>query len=134
MNNFITKDNGKGENSNFIDAYIKMERIKKIKLTQTQSLVLGIIGIIFVGAILLMLPISNNEGKSIKFLDSLFMVTTSVCVTGLTTVVPSEQFSLFGKTVIMFLIEVGGIRFYELYCHCSNDYGKKIKFIRPYDH
>lgn len=111
-----------------------MERIKKIKLTQTQSLVLGIIGIIFVGAILLMLPISNNEGKSIKFLDSLFMATTSVCVTGLTTVVPSEQFSFFGKTVIMFLIEVGGIRFYEFYCPCSNDYGEKIKFIRPHDY
>jgi len=111
-----------------------MEKLKKIKLTQTQSLVLGITVVILIGAILLMLPISNNDGKSIKFLDSLFMATTSVCVTGLTTVVPSEQFSIFGKTVIMLLIEIGGIRFYEFYCSCIDTYGKKVKFVRSYDY
>lgn len=106
-----------------------MEKVKKVKLTATQSLVLGVIAIILIGAMLLMLPISNNEGKQISFLDSLFMATTSVCVTGLTTVVPIEQFSFFGKTVIMLLIEIGGIRFYEFHCTCINVYWEKDKFI-----
>ena len=66
---------------------------KKTRFTPTQSLVIGIIFIILIGAILLKLPISNN--KPIKFIDSLFVSTTSVCVTGLTTVVISEQFSIF---------------------------------------
>ena len=66
---------------------------KKTRFTPTQSLVIGIIFIILIGAILLKLPISNN--KPIKFIDSLFVSTTSVCVTGLTTVVIAEQFSVF---------------------------------------
>lgn len=66
---------------------------KKTKLTPTQTLVIGIIFIILIGGILLKLPISNN--KPIKFIDSLFVSTTSVCVTGLTTVVIAEQFSVF---------------------------------------
>lgn len=66
---------------------------KKTRLTPTQTLVIGILFIILIGAILLRLPISNN--KPIKFIDSLFVSTTSVCVTGLTTVVIAEQFSVF---------------------------------------
>ena len=66
---------------------------KKTRLTPTQTLVIGILFIILIGAILLRLPISNN--KPIKFIDSLFVSTTTVCVTGLTTVVIAEQFSVF---------------------------------------
>lgn len=106
-----------------------MEKVKKIKLTATQSLVLGVMILILIGTILLMLPISNNDGRPLGLLDSLFMSTTSVCVTGLTTVVPAEEFSFFGKTVIMLLIEIGGLRFYEFYCISVNGYWKKNKFI-----
>ena len=71
----------------------KEEIIKKHKLNPTRTLVIGIVLIIFIGAIILSLPISNN--KPIKFIDALFVSTTSVCVTGLTTVVIAEQFTLF---------------------------------------
>ena len=81
---------------------------KKTNLTPTQTLVIGIVLIILIGAILLKLPISNN--KPISFIDSLFVSTTSVCVTGLTTVVIADQFSLFGQVVIMCLIQIGGLR------------------------
>ena len=107
-----------------------MEKVRKVKLTATQSLVLGFIILILIGTFLLMLPISNNDGKALNFLDSMFMATTSVCVKGLTTVVPCTQFSFFGKTVIMILIEIGGLRIYELYCSCTYVYGEKNKFIR----
>ena len=49
--------------------------------------------------------------KNIDFLDSLFTATSAVCVTGLNTVVPAEQFSTFGKVILMILIEIGGIGF-----------------------
>lgn len=80
---------------------------RKTRLSPTQTLVLGIIAIILIGAILLKLPISNN--KPINFIDSLFVSTTSVCVTGLTTVVIAEQFTVFGQIVIMCLIQIGGL-------------------------
>ena len=81
---------------------------RKTRLSPTQVLVIGIIAIILIGAILLRLPISNK--KTINFIDSLFISTTSVCVTGLTTVVVAEQFTFFGQLVIMCLIQIGGLR------------------------
>ena len=87
-----------------------MER-RKIKLTAPQILVLGVILGILLGAILLKLPISNCNGKKISFIDSLFTATSAVCVTGLNTIVPAEQFTIFGKIVLMCLIEIGGIGF-----------------------
>ena len=103
-----------------------MERRKKTKLTATQSLVLGVVVVIFIGAIILKLPISNNEGRSIKFLDSLFVSTSCVCVTGLTTVVPSEQFSKFGQIVLMCLIEIGGLGFMSFIALILMFMGRKI--------
>ena len=81
-----------------------MEAKKKGKLSTTQILVVGMFLIILIGSILLKLPISNREGKSIKYIDSLFISTSCVCVTGLTTVVPVEQFTIFGQVVMMLLI------------------------------
>ena len=86
---------------------------KKTRLRPTQTLVLGIILIIIIGAIILRLPISNN--KPIEYIDALFVSTTSVCVTGLTPVVIAEQFTVFGQVVIMFLIQIGGLRINEFF-------------------
>lgn len=91
---------------------------RKAKLSPTQTLVLGIIAIILIGAILLKLPISNK--KPIDFIDSLFVSTTSVCVTGLTTVVIAEQFTVFGQIVIMCLIQIGGLRINGIFSFVIN--------------
>ena len=88
-----------------------MEKKQKTRLTAPQVLVLGVIGSILIGAILLKLPISNSNGKNINFIDSLFTATSAVCGTGLNTIVPAEQFTIFGKIVLMCLIEIGGIGF-----------------------
>ena len=65
--------------------------------------------VIFVGAILLMLPRSLAEGQSIKIIDALFMSTSAVCVTGLTTIDVASTFSLEGQIIIMLLIQIGGL-------------------------
>lgn len=66
---------------------------KKTKLSPAQSLVIGIIFVILIGSILLSLPISNN--RPIELIDSLFVSTASVCVTGMTPFPIVEQFSVF---------------------------------------
>lgn len=96
---------------------------RKTRLKPTQILVLGIIAIILIGAIILKLPISNK--KPIDFIDSLFVSTTSVCVTGLTTVVVAEQFTVFGQIVIMCLIQIGGLRINGILGFIINYNGKK---------
>ena len=80
---------------------------KNIRWNTMQIIVLGFIGVIFAGGILLWLPVSNQE--PITFLDALFTATTAVCVTGLVTVVPATQFSLFGKVILLLLIQIGGL-------------------------
>ena len=60
------------------------------------------------GTLLLSLP-AAARGAAPSFLDALFMSTSSLCVTGLTTVDISTTFSLFGRTVIMVLMELGGL-------------------------
>ena len=84
-----------------------MEKLKKIRLTTTQLLATGFLGIILLGGILLWLPISNTRPMSL--IDALFTAVTSVCVTGLVTVTPAVQFTLFGKIVLLILIQIGGL-------------------------
>lgn len=73
----------------------------------TRLIALGFLGVIFLGALLLYLPVSNQ--RPIAFIDALFTSVTSVCVTGLVTIVPAEQFTLFGKVVLLLLIQIGGL-------------------------
>ena len=82
------------------------EKVKN-KISPTKILVLGMLILIFIGAIILKLPISNKEGKTINFVDAFFTSTSAVCVTGLVTKIPAQQFSTFGQIVIMCLIQIG---------------------------
>lgn len=77
------------------------------RMTTVQLLALGFLGIIIFGSFLLWLPISNTA--PIPYIDALFMSTTCVCVTGLATVVPAYQFTLFGQGILLILIQVGGL-------------------------
>ncbi|MFI3173512.1 MAG: potassium transporter TrkG [Eubacteriales bacterium] len=87
---------------------IQEEQRKKLRLSTMQMLVLGFLSLILIGAFLLWLPISNVSGY-IPFIDALFSSTSAVCVTGLMTVVPATQFTLFGKVVLLVLIQIGGL-------------------------
>lgn len=81
----------------------------KMKLSTTQIIGFGFLLAIFVGAFLLMLPISSKSREITPFIDALFASTTSICVTGLTTVVTVEHWSYFGQFIILALIQFGGL-------------------------
>ena len=68
----------------------------------------GFFSVIFLGSLLLMLPISLNEGKTLSYVDSLYTSVSAVCVTGLSTVEVGSTFSIFGRTVLAVLIQIGG--------------------------
>ena len=74
-----------------------------------QTILLEFICLIFAGAILLDLPVSTANHESVPFINALFTSTSAVCVTGLVVYDTSLQWSLFGKTVILILIQIGGI-------------------------
>lgn len=81
----------------------------RIKLTTSQFILIGFLAVIFVGSLLLSLPVSSADGKGIPYIDALFTATTSTCVTGLVTVPTFSTFSTVGHVVILLLIQIGGL-------------------------
>ena len=82
---------------------------KKRHLTSFQVIILGFAGVILFGALILMLPISSVQGIITPFHKALFTSTSAVCVTGLVVLDTGSYWSIFGQTVIMFLIQIGGL-------------------------
>jgi trk system potassium uptake protein TrkH len=65
--------------------------------------------VITLGTLLLALPVSHAPGVRIGLLDAFFTATSAVCVTGLIVVDTASAWSRFGQTVIMLLIQAGGL-------------------------
>jgi Trk-type K+ transport system membrane component len=76
-------------------------------LNPAQLFILSFLVIILIGSFLLILPKATYEG--ISYLDALFTSTSAVCVTGLAVVDTGTHFTLFGQSIIMILIQVGGL-------------------------
>lgn len=70
--------------------------------------ILAFAGAILAGAVLLRLELCAS-GNAISFVDALFTATSSVCVTGLASVDPSTVFNRTGHTVMLILIQLGGL-------------------------
>ena len=82
---------------------------KKKRLSSFQIIILGFVGVILLGALLLMLPISSRGGVVTPFNQTLFTSTSAVCVTGLIVRDTATHWSLFGQIIILALIQVGGL-------------------------
>lgn len=76
-------------------------------LNPAQLFIASFVGMILVGTLLLMLPRATHEG--ISALDALFTATSAVCVTGLIVVDTGTYFTDLGQTIILILIQLGGL-------------------------
>ncbi|NCO62312.1 MAG: ATPase, partial [Flavobacteriia bacterium] len=81
--------------------------LNRTYLNPAQLFILSFLTIIFLGSLLLLLPKATHQG--ISFIDALFTSTSAVCVTGLIVVDTRTYFTLFGQSIILFLIQVGGL-------------------------
>lgn len=72
---------------------------------------LGYFLIILIGTLLLCLPVSTRSGEPESFLDALFTATSATCVTGLVVADTYQNWSMFGQTVLLVLIQIGGLGF-----------------------
>ncbi|SNU08285.1 trk system potassium uptake protein TrkH [Lachnospiraceae bacterium] len=82
---------------------------RKKKMQSAQLIPLSFLLAIAVGTILLMLPFSTVEGESTDIVTALFTATTSICVTGLVVVDSFAHWTLFGKIIILIMIQLGGL-------------------------
>ncbi len=77
-----------------------------------------------------MLPISHAQGHSTTLVDAAFTAVSCVSVTGLATVDTYHHWSLFGKIVMVILIQLGGlgiVSFYYYYCTSIRATGRSEK-------
>lgn len=85
------------------------ETKNKKKFTSVHITAVSFLILIFIGSFLLSLPMCNE--KSISYIDALFTAVSSVCVTGLSTLVETSQFTFWGELIILILIQIGGLGF-----------------------
>lgn len=90
---------------------MKKTGLPKRKLSSTAIFSIGFLALILVGTILLTLPISSAKGTFTNPLDAAFTAVSATCVTGLITVDTATAWSTFGHTVIIVLIQIGGLGF-----------------------
>lgn len=79
------------------------------KMNPGRYIALGFAFVILLGALILFLPFSHNEGVDVAFIDALFTSTSAVCVTGLIAVDTADTYNAFGQTVVALLIQIGGL-------------------------
>lgn len=99
---------------------------KKSIYTPVRILALGFAIVIVIGAILLSLPVASQSGEITPFIDCIFTSTSAVCVTGLVVIDTGTYWTYFGKTVIMLLIEIGGLGFMSVATLVFLVLGKRI--------
>mgnify|MGYP002607833250 CR=1 FL=1 len=85
---------------------------------------------ILVGALVLMLPVSAADGQITPFLDALFTAASASCVTGLVTVSTAVHWSVFGKCVILLLIQIGGMGVITVAASFAMISGRKISLMQ----
>ena len=104
--------------------------LHKGKLSSSQIILFGFAFVILIGALLLMLPISSKTGSVTPFLDCLFTSTSAVCVTGLIVYDTATHWTVFGQTVIIILIQIGGMGVVTVAAAITMASGKKISLMQ----
>ncbi len=89
------------------------QRIQKRvrRLRPAQLIIFAFAALIALGTLLLSIPAASVSRISCGGMTALFTATSALCVTGLTVVPTAASWSLFGKIVILCLIQIGGLGF-----------------------
>jgi len=103
---------------------------KKNRFTSFQIIILGFAGVILIGALLLMLPVSSKAGVMTPFNEALFTSTSAVCVTGLVVQDTATYWSWFGQGIILVLIQIGGLGVITIAVSFALLSGRKISLMQ----
>lgn len=102
------------------------KKISDFKKNPYMVFFFGFAIIIFIGASLLNLPFASQDGQSVGFINALFTATSATCVTGLIVVNTAAHWTVFGKVVIIILIQIGGLGVMTMTAMIAFFIGKKI--------
>ncbi|MEG1777448.1 MAG: potassium transporter TrkG, partial [Angelakisella sp.] len=105
---------------------VRKKRFDGFRAAPVQIICLSFIGVILVGTILLMSPMSSRSGDITPFNDALFTATSATCVTGLIVYDTYIHWSGIGQCVILLLIQIGGLGLITLTSLVNIMIGKKL--------
>lgn len=105
-----------------------MNKLLRLFLNMNRSMAVAMTfaALILTGTLLLMLPVSNTSGQWMPFIDALFTATSATCVTGLAVVDTGRYFTRFGSTVLIILIQIGGLGIMTMTTLFSVGLGRRI--------
>ena len=103
---------------------------ERIHLSSSQIIILGFSLFIFLGVLLLTLPVAKAGEGAAPFMDALFTSTSAVCVTGLVVHDTATYWSPFGQAVILILIQIGGMGVVTMAVAVTIISGKKIGLMQ----
>lgn len=84
--------------------------------------------VIFIGSLLLTLPISNLEISETTYFDNLFTAVSMVCVTGLFILPVATSYTIFGQIVCILLMQIGGLGLMTILATLIMRMGKKMRY------
>jgi trk system potassium uptake protein TrkH len=98
-----------------------------LKLHPATLVLASFLLVIVTGTLLLKLPAATVSGR-ISWIDALFTATSGVCVTGLIVVDTGSYFTLFGKSILLALIQIGGLGLMTISVTLFTWFGRSISF------
>ena len=107
-----------------------MQLTKNLRVSSFQIITGSFLVIILLGAFMLTLPVSSVDGAWTPFGDALFTSTSAVCVTGLVVQDTFRYWSLFGRLIILFLIQIGGLGTITLAVVATVLAGRKVSLFQ----
>ena len=107
-----------------------MQLTKNLRVSSFQLITGSFLVIILLGAFMLTLPVSSVDGAWTPFGDALFTSTSAVCVTGLVVQDTFRYWSLFGRLIILFLIQIGGLGTITLAVVATVLAGRKVSLFQ----
>ena len=99
---------------------------RRFALSAPQVIALSFALLVLIGGLLLSLPMAAADGQSVSYLDALFTATSAICVTGLIVVDTPVAFSTFGHTIILLLIQIGGLGYMSISTILAAAIGRSI--------
>jgi len=85
------------------------DRLKKLKLTSVQIIVISYLIASVLGSFVFSMPIFHKSGVEIRFIDSIFTAVSAISVTGLSVLNVADTFNVAGKIVLAVFLQFGGI-------------------------
>ncbi len=87
----------------------------------------GFAAFMLIGALLLLLPAAQTGTRDISFIDALFTSVSAVSVTGMSLINVSEDLTICGQLILLFLIQVGGLGIMTIMAIMGISTGRRIR-------